>query len=355
MIGQGLPLGHPAHPRRPGRGPARRPLRGPAATVQPDAHPQALSKEFWRFWSATVLATSAMAFGWRSSCCWRTQSPTTRRRWLALWRPQRCRGCCWSDRRDDSSITGSTPSRSSWSSTCSMPPASRTSRDVRREQRPTAGRTRHTPAPAPHPATPRRAWHPHRPGIDHSRRTRGARQADRTLPPRSTRVVELPLDEKGRLLPGRGRRLGRLPAERWRQSDIAFRTASSKPQQSRETPPPHRAQQVSGRIIDHNGVDPSSQASVEWGHARAAGLAVSCFAANAAGRSRRRLCRSSRAWADNEPAGGRTGVDAVVEHVRAVDEDVDHAGRVLVRIGRHRMVGHRGRIEDDHVGMVVAL
>src|SRR6188474_1440209 len=43
------------------------------------------------------------------------------------------------------------------------------------------------------------------------------------------------------------------------------------------------------------------------------------------------------------------GVLAVFEHLHAVDEDVLHAGGVLVRLLEGGVVGDRRGVEDDHV------
>ena len=45
----------------------------------------------------------------------------------------------------------------------------------------------------------------------------------------------------------------------------------------------------------------------------------------------------------------RAGVFAVSEHLHAVDEDVHHPGRVLVRLVERRVVRDRGRIEHRDV------
>ena len=43
---------------------------------------------------------------------------------------------------------------------------------------------------------------------------------------------------------------------------------------------------------------------------------------------------------------------AVAQHLDAVDEDVAHADRILVRLGEGRAVGDRRRIEDGEIGEI---
>src|SRR5438309_80636 len=51
-------------------------------------------------------------------------------------------------------------------------------------------------------------------------------------------------------------------------------------------------------------------------------------------------------------AGLGAGVLAVLDHVHAVDENVLHAGRILVRLRVSSVVDDGFRIEDDHVGKI---
>src|SRR5690242_20678024 len=50
------------------------------------------------------------------------------------------------------------------------------------------------------------------------------------------------------------------------------------------------------------------------------------------------------------PAWRRPGVLAILQHLHTIDEDMAHAGRVLVRLVERRTIGDLGRIEDHHVG-----
>lgn len=54
----------------------------------------------------------------------------------------------------------------------------------------------------------------------------------------------------------------------------------------------------------------------------------------------------------DDAAGFGAGVLAVVEDLCAVDEDVLHAGGVLVGLGVGRAIGDGVGIEDDEVGVV---
>ena len=45
----------------------------------------------------------------------------------------------------------------------------------------------------------------------------------------------------------------------------------------------------------------------------------------------------------------------VFEDLLAVNENMDHAGRVLVRIFVRRMVGNRIRVENDDIGVISLL
>src|SRR5882672_4070289 len=56
-----------------------------------------------------------------------------------------------------------------------------------------------------------------------------------------------------------------------------------------------------------------------------------------------------RAGAADEAAGQRARVFAVLQHLLAVHEDLQHAGRVLVRLVEGRVVDDLVRIEHDDV------
>lgn len=54
----------------------------------------------------------------------------------------------------------------------------------------------------------------------------------------------------------------------------------------------------------------------------------------------------------HDPAGLGTGMFAVFKDLRAVYENMDYAGCVLVRLFIRRMIANRIRIENDNIGVI---